>query len=79
MDLLKTCVWEGMFRQDAQKVVRESCSSSFRFGDGNSKTSNKSVTIPARIGNEDILFKTHVIDSDLSLLLNKKAMKKGDA
>ena len=64
--------------KDAQKVVEESSSSSFRFGDGDSKTANKSVTIPARIGNEDIMIKTDVIDSDLPLLLSKEAMKKGD-
>ena len=64
--------------KDAQKVVEESSSSSFRFGDGDSKTANKSVTIPARIGNEDIMIKTDVTDSDLPLLLSKEAMKKGD-
>ena len=64
--------------KNAQKVVEESSSSSFRFGDGNRKTANKSVTIPARIGHEDIMIKTDVTDSDLPLLLNKEAMKKGD-
>ena len=63
---------------DAQKVVEESSSSSFRSGDGNSKTAYKSVTIPARIGNEDIMIKTDIIDSDLPFLLSKKTMKKGD-
>ena len=64
--------------KNAQKVVEESSSSSFRFGDGNRKTGNKYVTIPARIGNEDIMIKTDVTDSDLPLLLSKEAMKKGD-
>ena len=64
--------------KDAQKILEESSSSSFRFGDGNSKTANKSVTIPPRIGNKDIMIKTDVIDSDLPLLLRKEAMKKGD-
>ena len=57
--------------KDAQKVVEESCSNSFRFGDGNSKTSNKYMTVPARIGNEDIMIKTDVTNSDLPLLLSK--------
>ena len=65
-------------QKDAQKVVEESFSSSFGFGDGDSKTANKSVIIPARIGNEDIMIKTDVIDSDLPLLLSKEAMKKHD-
>ena len=63
--------------KDAQKVVVKSCSNSFRFGDGNSKRANKSVTMPVRIGNEDIMIKTGVIHSDLPLLLSKEAMKKG--
>ena len=41
--------------KDAQKVLEESSSSSFRSGDGNSKIANKFVTIPARIRNEDIM------------------------
>ena len=48
--------------KDAQKVVEEGYSSSFRFGGGNSKRANKSVTIPARIGNEDIMIKTGVTE-----------------
>ena len=64
--------------KDSHKKTDESCSSRFRFGDGNSKRANKSVTIPDRIENEDILTKTDVIDSDLPILLSKEAMKKGD-
>ena len=36
------------------------------------------MTIPARIGNEDIMIKTDVIENDLPLLLSKEAMKKSD-
>ena len=65
-------------KKDTQKVVEESSSSSFRFGDGNSKTANK-LTVPARIGNENIVIKTDAIGgSDSPLLLSKEAMKKGD-
>ena len=64
--------------RDAQKVVERSSLRSFRFGDGNIKTSNKSVTIPSRIGKEDIIIKTDVTDSDLTLLLSKETMKKDD-
>ena len=39
---------------------------------------DKYLTIPARIGREDIIIKTDVIDSDLLLLLSKEAIKKGD-
>ena len=64
--------------RDAQKVVERSSLRSFRFGDGNIKTANKSVTIPSRIGKEDIIIKTDVTDSDLTLLLSKETMKKDD-
>ena len=52
--------------KDAQKVVEESFSSSFKFNDGNSKRTKRSLTIPAGIGNEDIMTKTDVIHSDYS-------------
>ena len=55
--------------KDAQKVVEQSSTSSFKFGDGNSKAANKSVTIPARMGNEGIMIKTDVIDCDFPFLL----------
>ena len=64
--------------KDAQKVREKSSLSSFRSGDGNSKTADKSLTIPAKIGKEDIKIKTDVIDSDLLLLLSKEAIKKDD-
>ena len=64
--------------KDAWIVVEKNYSSSFSFKDGNSETANKSVTIPARIGNEDIMIKTDVIENDLPLLLSKEAMKKSD-
>ena len=69
--VLDTVLLNTLTEKDAQKVVEESCSNSFRFGDGNSKTSNKYMTVPARIGNEDIMIKTDVTDSDLPLLLSK--------
>ena len=64
--------------KDAQKVREKSSLSSFRSGDGNSKTADKSLTIPAKIGKEDTKIKTDVIDSDLLLLLSKEAIKKDD-
>ena len=59
----------------AQKVVKETCLSSFKFGDGNSKRANISVTIPARTGNKDMI-KKDFIDIELLLLLNKEAVTK---
>ena len=51
---------------------------SFRFGDGNSVKSEKSVTFPAKIGHKNIMIKTDVIDTDLPLLSSKSAMKKAN-
>ena len=58
------------------KVVEERSSSSFKFGNGNKVLSTKAVTIPATIGNNDVLIKTDVIQNDLPLLLSKDSMKK---
>ena len=58
------------------KVVEERSSSSFKFGNGNKVLSTKAVTIPATIGNNDVLIKTDVIQNDLPLLLSKNPMKK---
>ena len=65
--------WKGYPKSSAGRFK-----GGLRFGDGNGKTENTSVTIPARIGNEDIMIKTYVIHSDLPFLLSKEAMKKGD-
>ena len=65
--------------KDSQKFVEGSYSNSFKFqivGDGNSKIVNESVAFPARTGNDDIMTKADVIDSDLPLLLCKEAIKK---
>lgn len=46
--------------KDFSEAVEES-SSTCRFGDGNTLISNKSVTFPATIGNENVSAKTDVI------------------
>ena len=51
---------------------------SFRFGDGNSVKSEKTVAFPAKIGHKNTMIRTDVIDTDLPLLLSKSAMKKAN-
>lgn len=59
--------------------VKKERATSFRFGDENSVKPGKTVTFPAEIGKKNILIKTDVIDSDLSLLLSESAMKIANA
>ena len=64
---------------DSSKVVLEKSSNSFRFGNGKSLNSEKKkVTFPPQIGKEDMI-KSDLIDSDLTLLLSKSAIKKANA
>ena len=48
----------------------------FRFGNGNSVKSEKTVTFPAKIGHKNIMIRTDAMDTDLPLLLSKSAVKK---
>ena len=49
---------------------------SFKFGDGKTVNSLKSVSIPAQIGKREVSIKTHVTDNELPIFLRKKAMKR---
>ena len=50
----------------------------FKFGDGETADSLKSVIIPAQIGNSVIMIQTDVTSNELPLLLSKDAMKKAN-
>ena len=71
-------LFEHSDRKGCPKTSRGKLLKQFQIGDGNSKTSDKSETIPARIGNGDIMIKKDVIVSDLPLSQSKEAMKKDD-
>ena len=51
---------------------------SFKFGDGKTVSSLKSVSIPAQICKREVSIKTHVTDNKLPIFLSKKAMKKAE-
>lgn len=61
--------------RDLWKVVEEKCSSSFKFGDGNTVLSNKAVTILETIGKNGASIKLDAIQNDLPLLLRKDSIK----
>ena len=56
-------------------VAEEKCSSSFKFGDGNTVLSNKAVTILATIGKNGASIKPDAIQNDQPLLLRKDSIK----
>lgn len=63
--------------QERREVREESCSMSFRFGDGVEVKSKVKVTIPVNFGGTKCNLETAVIDNELPLLLSIQSMKKG--
>ena len=59
-----------------KKIIRSKSETKYKFGDGKTVSSLKSVSIPAQIGKREVSIKTDVIDNELPLLLSKEAMKK---
>ena len=64
--------------KDRRKVVKYSSDSKFKFGDGKTVDSIKSVNIPAQIRKVEINIQIDVINNELPLLLSKTAMTKAD-
>ena len=48
----------------------------FKFGDARVVHAKTTVKLPAYLGEQKVLIKTEVVDSELPLLLSKEAMKK---
>ena len=61
-----------------KKIIRSKSETKYKFGDGKTVSSLKSVSIPAQIGKREVSIKTDVIDNELPLLLSKEAMKKAE-
>ena len=66
---------DALTDDDKVKVTERKSDTVFKFVDRKLFSSLKSVTIPAKIGLEYINIMTDVIDTELSLLLSKNAMK----
>ena len=69
---------ETLSPEDKEKVVEKQSEMKFKFGDGETADSLKSVIIPAQIGNSVIMIQTDVTSNELPLLLSKDAMKKAN-
>ncbi|ESO92681.1 hypothetical protein LOTGIDRAFT_175676 [Lottia gigantea] len=60
---------------EKSKVVKANGSKIFKFGGGTCLKSLAMYTIPATLAGHDVLIKTDVAESDIPLLLSRKAMK----
>ena len=70
---------ESLTDDGKSKVTKNESYTVFKFGDGKSFKSLKSVTIPAKIGHKNIKIVTDVFDSELPLFFSKKEMKMAKA
>ena len=66
---------ETLSECNRKKIVQSKSETKFKFGDGKTVSSLKSVIVPAQIGKREVSIKADVIDNELLLLLNKEAMK----
>ena len=64
-------------QEERKEVKEESCSMSFRFGDGVEVVSNVKVTIPVVFGGTKCKLETAIINNELPLLLSIYSMRKG--
>jgi len=62
---------------DQSCVIESSSDASFTFGDGANVSSLKKVVLPCYIHGQRCELETDVVECNISLLLSKKAMKKG--
>ena len=66
---------ECLSEDDLVRVIDNKSSTKFKFGDGKTIASLKSVTTPAEIRNCEITIQADVINNDLPLLMSKDTMK----
>ena len=66
---------------DKQKklMITEKCSTPFKFGDGKEIMSKEKVKIPGRIGKNNILIESNIVECELPLLMSKPSLKKAGA
>ena len=70
---------ENLPRSESLKVETKTEIRRFRFGDGETYTSSKLITLPIMVGSAHAKLDTHIIDSDIPLLLSRDSLKKADA
>ena len=69
------CYLDSLNAEDRLKVERSSGTKIFRFGGGETKKSEETITLPGTLAGKSVLIKTDVVDSEIPLLLSKTAMK----
>ena len=68
--------FEGLDSKQQKKVEYRESNKIFRFGSNQKFKSLYQAQIPAKIGSEEVLINTDVVDSKVPLLLSKDAMKR---
>ena len=72
------CYLDSLDKVDRDKVEYRKSKNVFKFGDGKRVESTKQASIPATIGSSKVTISTDIVDSDIPLLLSKRAMKNAD-
>ena len=73
------CHLDAMSSDDAERVLEEPSSTTFRFGNGEKVTSLKKVTFPALVAGKKVRVAADVVPYEIPLLLSKESLKKCDA
>ena len=66
-------------RSDAFSITTSKVSCNFRFGDGEVFSSNTMYTIPIQVGSVEATLDTHVVQSEIPLLLSRESLKRAGA
>ena len=65
---------ESLNEKDRNKVLKERCAVSFRFGDNKPTESSEKITFPAVVCNKDVNIVAQVVDANIPLLISKQTM-----
>ena len=69
----------SLSRSDAFSITTSKVSCNFRFGDGEVFSSNTMYTIPIQVGSVEATLDTHVVQSEIPLLLSRESLKRAGA
>ena len=72
------CYITSLNENDKQKIKHHKPRNTYRFGDGKFFPGLQNVDIPISLGSRNVVLNTHIVASDLSLLLSRKSMKKAN-
>ena len=73
------CYLESLDVDQAAQVGYDQSSRAFKFGDGQLVRATHSVTFPAFIGDQSVFISSDVVESDIPLLLSKRALQRAKA